>query len=331
MHPERVKALILCNTGARFMQADDYSIGVAPETIQAFIEFVSQFWGTPEFAVIGNPSLSIDDEATRIVARTMRASATPSAAAKQYEYILRGIDVRSALPLVQAPTLVLHLSDNLVVPIELSRYLADHIRETTFVELPGGDLAATSSSENPFVDEVAEFLTGVRSTSDINRVLTTMMFTDIVESTSHLAASGDQHWVSALDAHDALIRYQLHRFQGREVKTTGDGFLAAFDGPGRAIRCAQGITDAVARVGLRVRVGLHTGECEVRGDDLAGLSVHFAARVGALAGPGEVLVSATVKDLVLGSDIEFDDRGEHELKGIPGLWKLYAVKGAEGG
>jgi len=240
---------------------------------------------------------------------------------------LKNLDVRAALPLIQAPTLVLHTRGNPFVPIELSRYLADHISEATFVEEPDPDLTATSTAENHFVDEVGEFLTGVRPTSPINRILTTMMFTDIVESTSQLAASGDERWRSVLDTHDALIRSQLGRFQGREVGTRGDGFFAAFDGPGRAIRCAQSITAATARVGLRVRVGLHTGECEVRGDDLDGLSVHIAARVGAIAGPGEVLVSATVKDLVLGSGIDFDDRGEHELKGVPGAWRLYAVTG----
>ena len=327
MHPERVSALVLSNTFARFVKGNDYPIGIAPEAIQALVKLVSESWGTPKFAVLENPSLSIDDELARIGARTMRASATPRAAANQYEYILQNLDVRQALPLIQAPTLVLHTRGNRLVPVELGRYLADHIRDATFVEDPGSDLSATSTSENHYVDQVGEFLTGVRPTSPINRILTTMMFTDIVESTSQLVASGDERWRSVLDTHDALIRSQLGRFQGREVGTRGDGFFAAFDGPGRAIRCAQSITAATARVGLRVRVGLHTGECEVRGDDLDGLSVHIAARVGAIAGPGEVLVSATVKDLVLGSGIDFDDRGEHELKGVPGAWRLYAVTG----
>lgn len=326
MHPERVKALILSNTAARYLRADDYPIGVAPENVDALIDLVSTSWGTPEFAVLGNPTLSTDDERSRIVARVMRASATPRAAAAQYDYLLRTLDVRQALALVQAPTLVLHTRDNFVVPIELGRYLADHIRGATFLELPGTDVSQ-ANSEFHGIEEVAEFLTGQRLPVEIDRILTTMLFTDICDSTQRAAALGATRWRSLLDEHDRVVRDQIHRFWGREVKTTGDGFLVSFDGPARAIRCARAIAEATESIGIDVRAGLHTGECDVRGEDLGGLAVHIAARVGAKAGPREVLVSGTVKDLVVGSDIRFEERGEHQLKGVPGSWKLFAVIG----
>jgi len=232
------------------------------------------------------------------------------------------LDVRRALPLIQAPTLVLHVRENPIIPIELGRYLADNIPGASFVELPGADLAEFDLSA-----EVAEFLTGERPPLAIERILTTMLFTDIVGSTERAASLGDQGWRSLLDEHDRTVREQLRRLGGREVKTMGDGFLASFDGPARAIRCAQAIAGATTSLGLDLRMGLHTGECEVRGDDLGGLAVHIAARIGALAGPAEVLVSGTVKDLVIGSEIEFVERGEHELKGVPGTWRLFAVGG----
>jgi class 3 adenylate cyclase len=276
-------------------------------------------------AVLGNPSLSIEDERNRIIARTMRASATPGAAAAQYEYILRNLDVRQALASIQAPTLVLHTTDNLFIPVKLGRYLADHIDGATLVELPGTDVNV-ANSDFQGVDEIAEFLTGQRLPVAIDRVLTTVLFTDICRSTQRAATMGHARWRSLLDAHDHVTRDQIHRFRGREVKATGDGFLVSFDGPARAIRCARKIGEASAALGVEVRAGLHTGECDVRGEDLGGLSVHIASRVGSMAGPGEVLVSGTVKDLVVGSDIQFDDRGKHQLKGVPGAWRLFAVE-----
>jgi class 3 adenylate cyclase/pimeloyl-ACP methyl ester carboxylesterase len=326
MHPERVKGLVLSNTAARFPRADDYPFGFTTEEIDAFVELVSTFWGTPQMAVFGNPSLSIDDERSRISARTMRASATPRAAAAQYEYILRNLDVRQALASIQAPTLILHTTDNRVVPIELSQYLADHIDRATFIELPGTDLSG-ANSDFQGIDAIAEFLTGQRIPAAIDRVLTTVLFTDIANSTAMAAAMGDRRWRSLLDTHDHAVREQLRRFRGKEINTTGDGFVVSFDGPARAIRCGQAILEATRPLGIEVRAGLHTGECEVRGDDLGGLAVHIAARVGALAHPGAVLVSSTVKDLVVGSGIEFNDWGEQELKGVPGSWKLFAVRG----
>jgi class 3 adenylate cyclase len=268
-----------------------------------------------------------DVEYLQSTARMARAAATPRTAEAQYDYILRTLDVRQALPLIQVPTLVLHVSDSPIVPIEHGQYLAEQIDGATFVELPGGDIFAVTPDNYVVAVEVAEFLTGERPTVEIERLLATMLFTDIVGSTERAAALGDERWRWLLDAHDRTVRDQLRRLGGREIDAAGDGFFAAFDGPARAIHCAKAIVEATGELGIKLRVGLHTGECEVRGDRLGGLAVHIAARVGALATSGEVLVSGTVKDLVVGSGIEFTDRGEHELKGVPGSWKLFAVEG----
>jgi class 3 adenylate cyclase len=206
--------------------------------------------------------------------------------------------------------------------------LADHIANAKFVELPGADVFAVTDSRTVVVEEVAEFLTGHRPDPEIDRMLATILFTDIVGSTERAASLGDQRWRALLDVHDRAVREQLRRFKGREINTTGDGFYASFDGPARAIRCAAAITEVVGSLGLQMRAGLHTGECEVRNTDLAGLSVHIAARVGALANANEVLVSSTVRDLVIGSGINFADRGEHDLKGVPGRWRVFAVDSA---
>jgi class 3 adenylate cyclase len=244
-------------------------------------------------------------------------------AAAQFDVILRG-DARPALPLVQAPTLVMHARENMVIPLEHGRFLADNIEGARFVELARGDIGLTLAMY-PVIDQIAEFITGERPILEVERILTTILFTDVVGSTDTAAALGDQRWRVALDAHDQAVRDQLRRFCGREVNTTGDGFIVSFDGPARALRCAQAIIEATAKSGLELRLGLHTGECEVRGEDIGGLAVHIAARVASLAGPGEILVSGTVKDLVIGSEIEFIDRGERRLKGVPGTWKLFAV------
>jgi class 3 adenylate cyclase len=325
MHPEVVSALVLHNTSGRYMEADDYPIGVSPESIDALIGLVASGWGTSDLFRLVNPSLADDPESLRALSKAARSSVTPRSAAAQYDYILRNQDVRSVLPLIQVPTLVLNVNDSPFVPLALARYLADHIDGATFTEIPGGNLLV--DTDNVVADEVAEFLTGHRPLFKVERILATVLFTDIVGSTAQAASLGDQRWRSLLDAHDKTVREQLKRFRGTEINTTGDGFVASFDGPGRAIGCALAITEATGKLGVELRVGLHTGECEVRGDDLGGLAVHIAARVGALAAPGEVLVSGTVKDLVVGSGIEFGDRGEHELKGVPGTWKLYSVVG----
>jgi class 3 adenylate cyclase/pimeloyl-ACP methyl ester carboxylesterase len=327
LHPERVGALLLCNTAARWLRDVDYPIRMGSEVIDVLVQTIAASWGTPQFVALANPSLSLDDGRTRLAARLMRASATPHSAAAQYDYFLRNLDVRQALSLIQAPTLVMHTRDNPLVPVELMRYLADHIRGASFMQFPGTNLGIPTTTEwIDSIDEMAEFLTGKRPPIEIDRILTTVLFTDIVGSTARAAALGAPAWRQLLDSHDRVVREQLRRFRGLEIKTTGDGFLASFDGPARAIRCARAITGAVGGLGVEVRAGLHTGECDVRGEDLGGLAVHIASRVGSMAKAGEVLVSGTVKDLVVGSDLEFDDRGEHELKGVPGTWRLFAVR-----
>ena len=325
LQPERVSALVLANTSARYLEADDYPIGVPQANVDAVVEMISSVWGTEDFTAVTSAARVYDAEYARTVARRMRASATPRNAAAQYRYILENVDVRSVLPLIQAPTLVLHGSGNPLVPIEHGRYLAEHIPGARFFEFPGVGIGFDDVVSALLLEEIAEFVTGERPVTDVDRVLTTVLFTDIVGSTQQLASVGDKRWSAMLDAHDRAVRDLLRRHRGREINTTGDGFAACFDGPGRGIACATSIAHAARELGIEVRAGLHTGECEIRGDDLAGLAVHIAARIGSLAGPGEVLVSNTVKDLVTGSGIEFVDTGEHELKGIPTSWRLYAV------
>jgi class 3 adenylate cyclase/pimeloyl-ACP methyl ester carboxylesterase len=325
MQPDRVSALILANTTARRLRADDYPIGRAREAVDELVEIWRAVWGTPDAVPRVFPSRADDPDFAQWGAMYLRACATPKNAAAQFRYIIESLDARDALPLIQVPTLVLHTKDNLGFTIEEGRYLAEHIEGAKLVELPGGDIQVASLPTA--LEEIVEFLTGERPPVEVDRILTTLLFTDIVASTERAAALGDHAWRSLLDAHDSMVRYQLRRFRGREINTTGDGFLASFDGPARAIRCALAINEAMRALGIELHLGLHTGECEVRGHDLGGLTVHIAARVGALAIPGEVLVSSTVKDLVAGSGIGFSDRGEHELKGVPGVWTLFSVNG----
>jgi class 3 adenylate cyclase len=321
MQPERVSGLILANTTARRLRADGYPMGIAPEAVDEWVEMFRATWGTADVLPMAYPSRVNDPELAQWAAKAMRAIATPRNAAAQIRYIVENLDAREALPLIQVPTLVLSTKDNLIYTIEEGRYLADHVDGAKFVELPGAELFVASST--PAIEEIIEFLTGERPEVEVDRILTTLLFTDIVGSTERAASLGDQAWRSLLDRHDRMVREHLRRFRGKEINTTGDGFLASFDGPARAIRCALAIGESTKRLGLDLHLGLHTGECEVRGDDLGGLAVHVAARIGSLAEPGEVLVSGTVKDLVVGSGIDFVDRGEHQLKGVPGTWPLY--------
>jgi class 3 adenylate cyclase len=308
------------------MVAEDYPIGVSAEAVDGIVEMVRTGWhASHELLRLAAPSRADDAEYLDRSAMMIRAAATPRSAAAHYDYILRHIDVRPGLPLIQVPTLVLHSTDNLLIPLAMGRYLADHIDGARFVQLPGAHFGLPGD-DTTIADEIAEFLTGQRVVES-ERVLATVLFTDIADSTGRAATLGDRRWRSLLDAHDRTVRQQLRRFRGREVNTTGDGFVASFDGPARAIRCAQSIVEATKAIGLETRAGLHTGECEIRGEDLGGLAVHIAARVAAAAAPGEVLASGTVRDLVIGAGIVFADHGEHELKGVPGTWKLYAVEG----
>jgi class 3 adenylate cyclase/pimeloyl-ACP methyl ester carboxylesterase len=323
MHPERSSALVLVNATARFLWAEDYPVGMPEDAVDALVSWIREGWGTQDVALFSNPSSADDPEFRDFVSRIMRASATPRTAAAQYDHIVRN-DARDALPLIQVPTLVVHSRDNGLIPAAMSQYVADHIAHARFVDIPTADIGIA-----PFMmdvaDHIEEFLTGVRPAVPIERVLTTVLFTDIVGSTERAASLGDKRWRALLDTHDRVVRDELRHFRGVEVNTTGDGFIASFDGPARAIRCGRAIADATRAIGVDLRVGLHTGECEVRGDDLGGMAVHIAARVAATAAPSEVLVSNTIKELVVGSDIEFADRGEHELKGVPGSWRLFAV------
>ena len=235
------------------------------------------------------------------------------------------VDVRAVLPAIRVPTLVVHHTDDPIIMPARGKYLADHIQNAKYVELPGRNFYHFVEPWRASFQEIAQFLTGQQADVADDRVLATVLFTDIVDSTRRAADIGDRDWHALLDAHDAVVRAQLSRFRGREVNTSGDGFLAMFDGPQRAIRCAMAIRDAVQALGIQVRAGLHTGECQVRSDDIGGIAVHIGARVSALAGPNDVLVSSTLRDLVIGSGLEFEERGTHQLKGVPGEWHLSAV------
>jgi class 3 adenylate cyclase len=271
------------------------------------------------------PNVIGDGEFEEWWARFLRSSASP-AAAVALTSMNSDTDVRSVLPTIRVPTLIIHRAGDLRADVRGSRWMAEQIQGARYVELPGDDHLIWANPD-PIFDAVEEFITGVPPASVPDRMLTTVLFTDIVGSTEAAAAMGDDEWRRALDRHDELVRRYVERYRGREIKTTGDGFLAAFDGPARAVRCAQAIADAVTALGIQIRGGAHTGEVEVRGDDIGGLAVHIAARVAGLAGAGEVLASRTVKDLVAGSGISFTSRGTHELKGVPGHWELYAASG----
>jgi class 3 adenylate cyclase len=272
-----------------------------------------------------NPDMPWNEEIRAAWARMERLAASPATAETMLP-LLAEMDVRAVLPAVRVPTLVLQHADNPYVTPEMGRHLADHISGAKYVELRGRNMYHfVEPGWRESFQETAEFLTGHQAEVADDRVLATVLFTDIVDSTRRAAEIGDRDWHALLDAHDAVVRAQLVRFRGREVNTSGDGFLAAFDGPQRAIRCAMAIRDAVKSLGIEVRAGLHTGECEIRGDDIGGIAVHIGARISALAGPNEVLVSSTLRDLVFGSGLVFEDRGDHPLKGVPGEWHLFAV------
>jgi class 3 adenylate cyclase/alpha-beta hydrolase superfamily lysophospholipase len=321
--PERVSGLILANTSARRLRADDYPIGMTQEAANDVVEMYQAHWGTPDLVARAWPSQADDPEFVQWLAKLQRAVATPKNAAARIRYIIESLDAREALPLIRVPTLVLHAKDNMSFSIEEGRYLADHIAGARFAELPGGDLFVASSALA--IDEIGEFLTGERPLVEVDRILTTVLFTDIVGSTERTASVGDQRWSELLSAHREVVRSELRHFRGQEIDTAGDGFFATFDGPARAIRCACAIRDGVEALGLEIRAGLHTGEVELSDEGPRGLAVHIGARIGAAARPGEVLVSRTVADLVVGSGIKLIDRGEHKLKGVPGRWHLFAV------
>ena len=323
-HPDRTTALVLGNTSARYAADDDYECGLPPAVVDHAVTRIEATWGTESAAVAVSPSIAGNEGFIAWLAKYMRASATPTATAAQWRSVYDS-DFRPVLPSIQVPTLVLSRERYVPATADMGRYLAEHIPNATFVLLPGSDSMYYSVGSEAILDAVEEFLTGAPPHSEPDRVLATVLFTDVVESTRQAAAMGDKKWRRTLDEHDAITRREIERHRGRLIKLTGDGTVATFDAPGRAIRCALALRTATSGLGLQLRSGLHTGEVELRGEDIGGISVHTAARVGAAADAGEVLVSRTVVDLVAGSSFTFADRGEHELKGVPGTWRLFTV------
>jgi len=323
-HPERTRALILYAGMVRMTGAPGYEWpGTSQERERRMAEIFAA-WGTGERLAVIAPSMADDPAMRRWFARLERLAASPGQLRLLFD-IAGETDVRDVLPSIAVPTLVMHRREDLAIDVGHSRYVAAHIPGARYVELEGRDNLLVVGDSDRILAEVERFLTGTHTPPEPDRVLATVMFTDIVGSTETAARLGDRAWRALLNRHDDLSRAQLARFRGRAVKSLGDGFLATFDGPARAIRCALELRDAVHELGVELRAGLHTGECEAIGDDVGGLAVHIGARVGALAAPREVLVSNTVKDLVVGSGIDFADRGEHALKGVPGVWHLWAA------
>jgi len=324
-YPERTSALVLYGTYAS-IKADPW--GVTQEQFDQFLGTVEKHWGEGILVPLNAPSRRNDEAFVQWFGRLERAVASPGAILA----LLRAnyeIDVRHILPSIQVPTLILHRKGDTLVPVEAGRYLAQHIPGAKYVELPGDDHLLQAFDQDVLdllLDEIEEFITGARHGPDPDRVLATVLFTDIVGSTEKAAQLGDRRWRDLLEQHNDIAHRELAHFRGREVKSTGDGVLATFDGPGRGVRCARAICDSVRALGIELRAGLHTGECELLGDDVGGIAVHIAARVAAQAGPGEVLVSSTVKDLVAGSGLEFEQRGRQALKGVPGEWELFAAR-----
>jgi class 3 adenylate cyclase len=324
-HPDRVSSLILVDCFARFLEASDYPAGAPMAELTPALEQAEDFAGRGVMIDLFAPSVADDERIRRAWARYERSAATPGST-KAIVRLIYESDVRDVLAAIRVPTLVIHRSDATGFHVEHGRHLAANIPDARYVELPGVDNLIWAGDQDAIVAEIQDFVTGVRPVLDPRRVLATVLFTDIVGSTQRAAELGDSRWQTLLADHNRIVRRQLDRFGGSEVKVIGDGFLATFDGPARAVRCAFAIRDEVQQLGLEIRAGLHVGEVDVLPDDIAGMAVHIGARVSALAGPSEILVSSTVRDLVVGSELEFDDRGSHELKGVPGRWQLFAAR-----
>jgi class 3 adenylate cyclase len=326
-HPERVESVVVVNGFARALVDVDYPEGMSLEALAQLLDWTvaSPADERSDFLLEVTPSAANDAQFRQWWELAGRRGASPGTARALLRVAMES-DVRPVLPAIRVPTLVIHLHDDPLTPVHAGRYIAEHIPGAQLVEVPGADdYWWASDSADAVLDEVEEFVTGVLGTPPQNRVLSTILFTDIVSSTARAIELGDQRWRDTLDTHDKAVRRQLARFRGTEVNTTGDGFLATFDGPARAVECACAIRDVARQLGLELRSGVHTGEIELRGDDIAGVAVHIAARVAALAEPSTVWVSRTVTDLVTGSGIRFSDCGNHDLKGVPGTWALYAV------
>lgn len=324
-YPGRTRSLVLMGSYARRQSAPDYACGLSDENFEQLLEDIDSGWGSPLDIERRIPSLASNQRFRRWWAKFMRAGASPASAAALMRMNSQ-IDVRPILPSIRVPALILHAKHDRVVDVEAGRYLAQNIPNARLVELDAYDHVPFGDSMGEVLDEIQKFVTGRSDFYSDDRVVSTIMFTDIVNSTRIAAEMGDSGWRDSLDAHHATVRGELAIHRGTEIKTTGDGFHATFDGPARAIRCGQAICQSVEALGLQVRVGIHTGECIRRGDELEGIAVHIAARIGALAEAGQVLVSQTVRDLVAGSGIQFESQGVHRLKGVDGEWSVCAAK-----
>ena len=324
MHPERTRALVLAHTFASRIWSSDYPWAPTPEAREKECEFVEREWGNLMDIAHYSPSKAGDLEFAMREAAHMRRSASPGAAVALLRMNTQ-IDIRSILPTIRVPTLVMHRTGDLDVNVAEGRYIAERIPGAQFIELPGDDHMPWIGDQGRFLDEIQEFLTGIRPAPEYERVLSTVLFTDIVGSTEVAARLGDRDWRDLLGRHHTIARAAIARFRGREINTAGDGFIATFDGPARAVRCAGAMRDSLQPLGIEIRAGVHTGEIELDGDDVGGIAVHICARVAALAAAGETLVSSTVKDLVSGSGLAFTDRGACALKGVPGEWRLFAA------
>lgn len=323
-YPQRIFGIAVINSAARLTQASDHPWGLTDEQVEEFLAEKERTWGRGGLLEYFSPSKLNDDHYRRWWAKYQRMSASPRPSGAMAKLIF-GIDVRDILSTIQVPTLVMHRKNLWLSPVEQGRYLAEHIPNAKYVEFEGSDSFLYLGDAEPLFDEIEEFVTGARHAADPDRVLATVVFTDIVQSTDRAVAMGDHRWRQLLDEHDEVVARHLAKYRGRLVKTTGDGLLATFDGPARAIYGAGAIRDDLHHLGIEIRSGLHTGEVEVRGDDVGGIGVHIGARVMSVAKAGQLVVSSTVKDLVAGSGINFGDLGPHTLKGVPDEWRLFEV------
>jgi class 3 adenylate cyclase len=325
LHPERTATVAVVDATARVAYDRDYEFGARAADTEAFLAWIETVWGGTEFGAFEVPSRSREAEYLRWVARANRLTFSPGSAGAIFRWVAK-LDIRAVLDAVRAPTLVLHSPRNPVVPLAHAQYLVDRIPDARLVVRAGqGDFLHSFVDRQDVLDNIEEFATGVRPIHDEDRKFAAILFTDFVDSTPKLATIGDTQWRALLDRHDQTVERELIRHRGTKVKWTGDGIIATFDGPARAVRCAVAIVDALSAVDIQVRAGLHAGEISTRGADIGGIAVHIAARVQTLANAGEVLVSRTIVDLVAGSGIDFEDRGEHQLKGVPGSWHLFAA------
>ena len=324
-YPERCTGLILAGSYARRAWAADHPWGLSNEQFLAWIEAIRRDWGSTLGVEQRAPSMAADPAYREWWSRWGRLGASPRAA-EMIVNLLRDIDVRHILPTIRVPTLIIHTTKEVTVDVRDARYMAEHISGAKLVELPGADHLPWLANADVAFEEIAEFLTGTRPIAESDRVLATVLFTDIVGSTEKAATLGDRRWHDLLDGHNAAVRTAIARSRGREIGTQGDGFLATFDGPARGVQCAREIINATCPLGIEVRCGLHTGECEKIGDDIGGIAVHIGARIAALADANEILVSSTVKDLVAGSGLRFSNLGAKALRGVPGTWNVFRVE-----